>query len=303
MEKKWSIMIIPNTSEQGYNISITSTALKLSIIAVFLFIIAGFASCVASIHSWKKSNIRHAENLKAELQARNAELGTLKKEFAGLIVLEEKLRAIAGLKPRQPKAGETGTGGQGGPEFAESVLYETDASPEQRHLVNVRDMSAEDLRRAIADTRDSFSEILEAFEKEQQRLSSIPSINPVYSPDTWISSGFGRRKDPFNGKTKFHDGIDIVAPRRTPIISPASGVVTFSGWREGLGRTVEIRHGYGYRTTYGHAEKLLVKRGESVERGDIIAHLGSSGRSTGPHLHYEIRHNGKLINPYQYVIE
>jgi murein DD-endopeptidase MepM/ murein hydrolase activator NlpD len=303
MEKKWSIMIIPNTSEQGYNISVTSTALKLSVIAIFLFVIAGFASCVASIHSWKKSNIRHAENLRAELEVRSTELGSLKKEFAGLIVLEEKLRAIAGLKPRQTKAGEAGTGGQGGPEFGETVFYETDEHPELQLLTGVEGMNADALARAIAAARDSFSEILEAFEKEQQRLSSIPSINPVYSPDAWISSGYGNREDPFNGKRKFHDGTDIVAPRRTPIIAPADGLVTFSGWREGLGRAVEIRHGYGYRTTYGHNEKLMVKKGATVKRGDVIAYLGSSGHSTGPHLHYEIRLNGKLVNPYQYVIE
>ncbi len=303
MEKKWSIMIIPNTSEQGYNISVTSNALKISIIAIFLFIIAGFASCVASLHSWKKSNIRHAENLKAELEARSTELGSLKKEFAGLIVLEEKLRAIAGLKPRQPKTDEVGTGGQGGPEFAEAILYENDEHPEVQLLTQVRDMSPEELLQAIADTRESFAEILDAFEREQRRLSSIPSINPVYSPDAWISSGFGYREDPFNGKRKFHDGTDIVAPRRTPIIAPADGLVTFSGWREGLGRCIEIRHGYGYRTTYGHNEKLNVKKGDNVKRGDVISYLGSSGRSTGPHLHYEIRMNGKLVNPYQYLIE
>ena len=164
-------------------------------------------------------------------------------------------------------------------------------------------MPADALFRAAIAVEDGFSEILEAFEKEQERLSSIPSINPVLSPDAWISSGYGYRRDPISGERRFHEGIDIVAPRKTPIIAPAGGVVTFSGWRDGIGRAIEIRHGFGYRTTYGHNQKLMVKKGYHVKRGDVLALLGSSGRSTGPHLHYEIQLNGKMVNPYRYVIE
>ena len=94
-----------------------------------------------------------------------------------------------------------------------------------------------------------------------------------------------------------------MAPRKTTIIAPADGLVTFAGWRAGLGRTVEIRHGYSYRTIFGHNEKLSVKKGDRVERGDMIAQLGSSGRSTGPHLHYEVKLDSKTQNPYTYVID
>ena len=94
-----------------------------------------------------------------------------------------------------------------------------------------------------------------------------------------------------------------MAPRKTPVIAPAGGVVTYAGWREGLGRTVQIEHGYGYKTIYGHNSKLVVKKGDRVERGDVIAHVGSSGRSTGPHLHYEVHRNDKVVNPYKYVVQ
>ncbi|UCD57083.1 MAG: M23 family metallopeptidase [Candidatus Hydrogenedentota bacterium] len=303
MGKKWDILIVPNTQEQGFNFSVTARALKLSILAMCFLIITSFAFCAGSIHAWKKGNLRRVDNLEKEIEARDSKLSALDREFANLISLEEKLRTMAGLKPRHTTAPTTGMGGQGGREFGETILYATNHYLQPDLLSEAENMSADALLRAVIATQDSFSEILEAFEKEQQRLSSIPSINPVLSPDAWISSGFGNRKDPINGERRFHEGADIVAPLRSPVIAPADGVVTFSGWRNGLGRTLEIRHGYGYRTIYGHNEKLLVKKGDHVKRGDSIALLGRSGRSTGPHLHYEIRLNGKLINPYRYVIE
>ena len=182
------------------------------------------------------------------------------------------------------------------------MLYSEDRPGRAPFLSRNNQLSTDELLREINAAHEGFSEILDAFEREQERLSSIPSINPVYSPEAWISSGYGYRKDPITGNRRFHDGIDIVAPRKTSVIAPADGEVTYAGWRDGLGRMIEIRHGYGYRTTYGHNEKLMVKKGASVKRGDPVALLGSSGRSTGPHLHYEIRINGKLTNPYKYLI-
>ncbi len=303
MEKKWSILIIPNTSEQGYNINVTATALKLCLVGFSLLLLTGFVSCFASVHAWKKGNAHRVEKLQDEVAARDKDLGVIKKELIKLISLEEKLRAIAGLKPRHPAISEISTGGRGGPESNDLAPHESTEHSPAVLLSRVSGMDPGGLLEAILATHDSFTEILETFEKEQQRLANVPSINPVLSPDAWISSGFGYRRDPINGTRRFHEGIDIVAPRKTPVIAPAEGVVVYSGWREGLGRTVEIRHGYGYHTTYGHNEKLIVKKGDRVERGDTIAFLGSSGRSTGPHLHYEVRLNDKLVNPYSYLID
>ncbi len=303
MQKRWNIIIVPNTSESGYNFNVSTRGLRTAAIAVSVFLFASITLCAVLAHSWKKDKIKSINNLREEIEARESDFAMLSKEFAGLLVLEEKLRTIAGLKPRQRDEAQIGAGGQGGPEPSDTDLY-----PDNQRLLPYispqnEDMSSDALLRAISATYESFTEILEAFENEQDRLCSIPSINPVNSPDAWISSGFGYRKDPINGQRRFHDGADIVAPRKTPIIAPADGVVTFAGWRDGLGRAIEIRHGYGYRTVYGHNEKLLARKGDRVKRGDPIAKLGSSGRSTGPHLHYEIRLNGKLTNPYRYVIE
>lgn len=128
---------------------------------------------------------------------------------------------------------------------------------------------------------------------------TMPSGKPVKSG--WVSSHFGSRKDPYTGKRAFHRGLDFVAKRGSEIVAVADGLVTFSGFRSGFGRTVEIRHGNGYVTRYAHNQKLLVKEGELTRQGQTIATLGSSGRATGPHLHFEVLKDGKPVNPRKYV--
>jgi murein DD-endopeptidase MepM/ murein hydrolase activator NlpD len=303
MQKRWNVLIIPNTSEQGQNFTVSASTIKLAAAGLFIVLTTVLVLCGATAHSWKSKHAAEVNNLEQKLETRDAECATVREEFASLLVLEDKLRTIAGLQPRQTPVNQVvGAGGQGGRGMDDQDSYEDEMVDP---VVAAREAfkSTDALVQAMASARDSFSEILEAFENEQERLSSIPSINPVYSPDAWISSSFGYRKDPINGQRRFHDGMDIVAPNKTPIIAPAEGVVAFAGWRDGLGRAVEIRHKYGYTTVFGHSYKLLVKKGAHVERGDTIALLGNSGRSTGPHVHYEIRHNGKPINPYRYVLE
>jgi murein DD-endopeptidase MepM/ murein hydrolase activator NlpD len=129
--------------------------------------------------------------------------------------------------------------------------------------------------------------------------SMMPAGMPVAAG--YRSSGFGHRADPFTGRQEFHRGIDFNAPRGTEIIAVADGVVAFAGRRPGYGNTVEIDHGNGYRTRYAHNDRNLVKVGERVRTGDVIATMGASGRATGVHLHFEVWHNGRAVNPSQYV--
>lgn len=303
MRKAWNIMILPNTAEKGFSVSLSERAIKLGAFSVLAMIAAASVFCAVKFMQWQNEHTRLVVELRDEIKARDTQLGTIETEFLDVLSVEEKLRTIAGLKPRRMTVAEPGEGGKGGPETGEAIPYASDAGFPAYSFSGDRSASPEAFLGEIAAAYYGFSEILDAFEKEQDRLSSIPSINPVYSPDAWLSSSYGYRSDPINGGKRFHDGIDIVAPRRTPIIATADGVVTYSGWRAGLGRTIEIRHGYGYTTVFGHNEKLSVKKGESVKRGDVVALLGSTGRSTGPHVHYEIRLNNKTKNPYKYVID
>ncbi len=135
-------------------------------------------------------------------------------------------------------------------------------------------------------------------------LLKIAKLLPLRSPlaiHYRIDSPFGPRRDPFNHRAAFHPGIDLGAPYRTPVYSTAPGVIIFTGWQEGYGRTVEIDHGHGIVTLYAHLHRILVARGQHVAAHVEIAQLGSTGRSTGPHLHYEIRLDGRPVNPEKFL--
>ena len=131
-------------------------------------------------------------------------------------------------------------------------------------------------------------------------LKSTPTLLPVQG---WITSYYGRRKSHYSGRIKMHEGIDIGAKSGTPILAPADGVVTFSGKKPGFGFFLQINHGYGVETIYAHAKRLLAKKGQHIRRGQKIAQVGSTGYSTGPHLHYEIRVNGTPVDPLDYILD
>jgi len=308
MQKGWNIFVVSNASDKRYYLGLSSRAVRLIAIGLPLLILGGFLLSIISVKTLRTDKaqlqdflIEKANGHKTEISKRDSELAILNEQFAELLSLEAQLREVAGVDSREITPSQEGEGGQGGRGGSAGILSSADTRRLDDLSLRIREYSPDEFLHEISITRESFSELLETLEKEQQRLASLPSINPVACPDAWISSGFGYRKDPISGKRRFHEGVDIVAWRNTPILAPADGVVVFSGWRAGLGRAIEIEHGYGYRTTYGHSEKLMVKKGDHVMRGDTIALLGSSGRSTGPHLHYEISLNGKLINPYRYV--
>ena len=147
--------------------------------------------------------------------------------------------------------------------------------------------------------KESFNELLTHLEEKRYLKDHIPSIIPVQG---WLIRGFGYQVDPFTGTVKMHEGLDIAAPPGTPIIAPADGRVTFAGTRRGFGITVEINHGYGCTTRYAHCQRSRVRAGMNVKRGDIVAYVGNTGTSIGPHLHYEVRIAQQPVNPINYIL-
>lgn len=155
------------------------------------------------------------------------------------------------------------------------------------------------LNSRIAAQKKSYEEVEELVKNKEQLLSHTPAIQPVSNKDlNRIASGFGYRIDPVYKTTKFHAGLDFSAPQGTPIYATANGVVTTAGSTgNGYGNHVIINHGYGYETLYGHMVRVKVRNGQEVKRGEVIGWVGSTGKSTGPHCHYEVHKNGEKIDP------
>lgn len=144
------------------------------------------------------------------------------------------------------------------------------------------------------------SEVERVLSSREDVWAATPSVAPVLG---LMTDGFGTRRDPFTGRRAFHRGLDISARRGTPVYAPADGVVVFAGRNGGLGKTVRIAHGFGYTTVFGHLDSMEVEPGDEVRRGSKIGALGNSGRSTGPHLHYEVHEDGKAVNPLYYILD
>ena len=145
----------------------------------------------------------------------------------------------------------------------------------------------------------SYNEIEKLIHNQEEKLSALPAIQPVSNKDlNRIASGFGMRIDPVYGTPKMHKGLDFTAPQGTPIYATGDGRVTLAGNdHSGYGNHVVINHGYGYETLYGHMVKIKTRRGANVKRGEIIGWVGSTGKSTGPHCHYEVHINKRDVNP------
>ncbi len=175
-----------------------------------------------------------------------------------------------------------------------------DYSGEGGPFVGVDESAAPELASADAARVTSLLGGLERASLMQVAAAKLPLAIPVKAAFRF-TSGFGVRRDPINGRSRMHSGTDFASRPGTPVLSTAEGVVTFAGWQSGYGRVVKVRHAFGFETVYAHMSAARVKVGDRVARGDRIGDMGSTGRSTGTHLHYEVRLNGKPVNPMKYI--
>ncbi|HEY7724567.1 MAG TPA: M23 family metallopeptidase [Anaeromyxobacteraceae bacterium] len=152
-----------------------------------------------------------------------------------------------------------------------------------------------------ADRRErSLRELQEYLDDRDSLLASTPSLLPTRG---WATSEFGPRHDPVNAEHRMHEGLDIATDHGRPVVAPSDGTVVFKGWEGGYGNVLVIDHGFGVKTRFGHLHQILVNLGDQVKRGTRVAHVGNTGKSTGPHLHYEVRVNGVPENPRKFVLE
>ena len=157
----------------------------------------------------------------------------------------------------------------------------------------------DELDSTVADRGQKLSVLESVLMSRSLRQRVMPSGRPI--AEGWLSSNFGKRSDPFSGKQDFHKGLDFAGKKGSDVVVVGDGVVSWSGKRSGYGNLVEVTHGNGYVTRYGHNQKNLVKVGDTVKKGELIALMGSTGRSTGPHVHFEVLRNGKAVNPSRYI--
>lgn len=216
-------------------------------------------------------------------------------ELNYIISQSNDLRLKVNLEPLTEEDRNIGVGGSVFEGFIPNNSSEFD------NLLSRLNIYVDEIYAKLELEKNNYDEINSTLELNEKLYSSIPAILPM---EGRISDSFGMRLHPILKVRRLHPGLDIVANVGTPVYSPGSGVVTFAGRRGGYGLTLEIDHGFGYKTLYAHLSKINVKRGQKVTRGDLIAASGNSGKlSTGPHLHYEVRHNGIALNPRNFMYD
>lgn len=168
-------------------------------------------------------------------------------------------------------------------------------------ILNETSQKVDALSKQIYSQIKSYDEIVELLKTNETKLQNIPAIQPILNKDlTRIASGFGYRIDPIYHTRKMHTGMDFTAPIGTDIYATGNGTVTFAGWKQGYGNTIIIDHGFGYETLYAHLKNIKVRERQKINRTDIIGTVGNTGKSTGPHLHYEVFFKGQHVDPLNY---
>jgi murein DD-endopeptidase MepM/ murein hydrolase activator NlpD len=232
--------------------------------------------------------LRTQEKVQGHLNAMAVRLGELQARMLRLDGLGDRLAKAAGLKPQELPAGQAP--GRGGAESSQPA----------RNL-SVAEFTAllERLAREVNERSDQLGVLEALLVEDSANRKFLPTLLPVV--DGWFSSNFGYRIDPFSGQQSFHEGIDFPAESGTAIVAAASGLVVEAGWHPQYGKIIEIDHGNGLVSRYAHASQLGVKEGDLVVRGQHIGAVGTTGRSTGPHLHFEVRLNGVPQNPVRFL--
>ncbi len=209
---------------------------------------------------------------------------------------DDQLRSIVNLPKIDLETRQLGTGG------AAVESYEGLISKDANELIGSSQQLLNKLDKEVAFQKTSYEQIYKQYENNKAVFSSMPAIKPMTG--TYSYHGFGMRRDPFIGILKKHEGVDIHGDVGTPVYATGDGVVEFTGATgSGYGIALEINHGYGYKSWYAHLSKCVARSGQKVKRGTLVAYSGNTGRSTAPHLHYEVIRNGEKQNPVEYFVD
>jgi murein DD-endopeptidase MepM/ murein hydrolase activator NlpD len=294
----FTVLILPDATAQARKFHITRPILTVfaSLVAVGIMAFAFF------LYQYVSLNLRMIEvrQLRQEVGDRSvlaAKITQLEGDLSRLREFDQKLRVVAGLDQGAQERAEFAQGGAG--TLSRTALMDT-VQNEAGRLADLVTRDIEVLGREITSRERSFRELKTLLEEKRSVLASTPTIWPVKG---LITAGYGYRQSPFTGAREMHEGLDIAAPYGSPILATADGIVSFAGPLADFGNVVFVNHGHGFTTFYAHTSKIRVKEGQSVKRGDVVAYVGTTGRTTGPHVHYEVQVNGLTVNPMKYIVD
>ena len=275
-----------------------NTSILVCIAICMLILLLG--SLLLAGNAYRQGSLEHQLQEKEKILAKQEEtivdlvntVRLVQSDFARVQQFNTQLRLMAGLDKKFVPVNSVGG--------VSSGTFDAEYLPLHRQELLTQKIRAflKQIESSVRLEEVQQQELLQVLSDRRDLLASTPSIWPVRGR---ISSAFGVRNSPFRQGIDFHRGIDIAAPIDTPVYAPAKGVVAFAGIQGGYGKVIFIKHRGGLSTRYGHLNKILVKEGQKVERGDIIGRVGNTGRSTGPHLHYEVRVGGVSVNPTKYI--
>lgn len=301
-KKGFTFVVIPPKTSRVLRIKIPRSALYGLILGLMVFFVAGSFALyqafqvnreLAAYQSLKTDYLRQQISIKKV----SNQVEGFKSDLNRLRELDYKLRLITDLEVERPGPSIYGIGGFN--EQSDQALARQ-VTANGLDLLGLLNKDLVRLEKLARYQEESFNNLKSHLADKKDIIERTPYRWPVKG---FMSSTYGPRTDPFTGQQRMHSAIDIVAPNGTPIKAPADGIVTYSGFDPSLGNMLVVDHGYGIITRYGHNNAVLVREGQLVKRGDTIATVGSSGRSTGPHLHYEIRINDIAVNPLKMIIE
>lgn len=307
MGKKLTFFVLSTSGDPIRRLTVSKAFFRF-LTLLSLAAILSLAAVVFDYVQLKQAQLRTAE-LQENLTSRNelitqqrrqiqnfaSEINDLKANLIALNEFERKIRVIANIEKTPGHDGLFGIGGS----IPEDL--DTRLPLEEQHNSLIREMheQAEQLEMATDNQENGFGSLLQYLEDQRNLLASTPAVSPT---EGWTTSRFGYRESPFTGLREFHKGLDVANREGTDIRATADGVVAYAARKGLLGNVIVIDHGHGMVTRYGHLSQILRKRGDSVKRGDVIAKMGNTGRSTGPHLHYEVLLNGIPVNPEKYIL-
>lgn len=301
--ERWTVVLLKGGTAPLRQFSLSARGVhRLAVaISVTLVLIAGAAVFFAFDTAARgRAAMLERENrlLRAEIETIEGRVAELDVAMAGLAERDARIRGVAGLMGIDEEVFEVGIGGPGLEAPGEGDLWDLDPEASEAAYAIRYDLAY--LMRQAELLDRSFGESEESLRDRGELLEATPSIAPVNGT---VSSVFTHsRKDPIDGELRPHYAIDFAAPTGTPIVATAPGRVVFAGQRGGYGNMIEIDHGFGMRTRYGHASKLHMRVGQRVQRREVIAEVGCTGRCEGPHVHYEVLLNGRRVNPSNYLL-